>query len=100
MFGDAELILDCRAAKGAPAGHCPSVWLGTPDGLKLELKLKGCQADYQRFMIRVKGRNVSVESYGKEIQHAELPKDTPVRYTLGVSGDAGAEFMNFYARDL
>ena len=55
----------------------------------------------QRFIITVKGRNVTVKLNDQETQHVTLPADAPARGSFGLLDTGGAvEFMNLYARDL
>src|SRR5262249_1112624 len=98
-FGDAEFIVDCRIDKKSSEAACPTVLLGTRDDPLVTLKLDGCQTDYGRFVITVRGKDVSVESNGKQIGRAEFPKSTPSRRSLGLGGN-NADFMNLYVRDL
>ena len=103
-FADAAFVVDCRPAK--PAGNhsfvTPAVQLRGHDGKGFELPLTGARPDqFQRFVITVKGRDVTLALDGKEPQHSELAADAPTRGQFGLSATAGAaEFMNLYARDL
>jgi hypothetical protein len=103
-FGDAEFVLDCRPAKPA-AGKEPAavaILLRGADGKGAEVRLEGATGgSYQRFVVAVKGHDVTVKRDDKETQRVTLPADIPTRGALGLR-DAGArlEFMNLYARDL
>ena len=56
---------------------------------------------YQRFIITVKGREVTVKRNDTETQRMNLPANAPVRGAFGLRDTGGAvEFMNLYARDL
>jgi hypothetical protein len=56
---------------------------------------------YQRFVITVKGRELTVRRNEQEIERLNLPADSPSRGAFGLSDTGGAvEFMNIYARDL
>ena len=56
---------------------------------------------YQRFMITVKGDELTVHLNGKEVQNLKLPATAPTRSALGLRDTGNAlEFMNLYARDL
>ena len=97
-FGDAEFIVDCRPAKTEQGreASAPALQLrGT------ELKLAAESGQYQRFVITVQGRAVTVRRNDKEIQRLLLPADAPARGPLGLRTTGGAvEFMNLYAREL
>jgi hypothetical protein len=103
-FGDAEFVLDCRPAKPAE-GKSPATPLvelrgGASKGA--EVKLEGAApGGYQRFIIAVKGREVTVTRGDREIQRMSLPADLPARGAFGLRDTGGAvEFMNLYAREL
>jgi hypothetical protein len=103
-FGDAEFVVDCRPAKPADGKEAalPAVQLRGGDGKGVEVKLGGAtQGSYQRFIITVSGREVTVKRNDTETQRMNLPANTPVRGAFGLR-DTGAalEFMNLYARDL
>jgi Domain of Unknown Function (DUF1080) len=102
-FGDAEFVLDCRPAKTAQGNEqaSPAVQLRGVDGRGTKVPLKDVTpGQSQRFVITVKGRDVTVE--GKNgIVHVLLPNDTPLRGAFGLSDPGGTvEFMNLYVRDL
>jgi hypothetical protein len=103
-FGDAEFVLDCRPAKTAAGTEVsmPAVQLRGRDGKGSEVKLEGAApGNYQRFIITVKGREVTVRRNDKETQRLTLPADAPARGALGLRDTGGAEeFMNLYVRDL
>ena len=103
-FGDAEFVLDCRPAKssGGTKVAMPVVQLRGRDGKGAEVKLgEAAPGDYQRFIIAVKGREVTVKRNDKETQRLTLPADAPARGALGLRDTGGAEeFMNLYVRDL
>jgi hypothetical protein len=101
-FGNAEFVVDCRPAKAAgdKSLATPAVQLrGSDNG---EVKLEGATAGTaQRFIIGVKGNEVTVKRNDKEIQRFTLPANAPARGAFGLR-DTGtaAEFMNLYVRDL
>jgi hypothetical protein len=103
-FGDAEFVLDCRPAKSAGGTEVavPTVQLRGRDGKGAEVKLEGAApGNYQRFIINVKGREVTVKRNDMETQRLTLPSDAPARGALGLRDTGGAvEFMNLYVRDL
>jgi len=103
-FGDAEFVLDCRPAKPAAGREpaVPSVQLRGVDGKGAEVKLEGAgPGNYQRFIITLIGREVTVKLGDKETQRLTLPPNTSARGALGLRDTGGAvEFMNLYARDL
>jgi hypothetical protein len=104
-FGDAEFVLDYRPAK-TPSGKefaVPTVKLRGADGKGMDAKLDGAEpGKYQRYVITVKGREVTVRRNDNEPQRLTLPADAPVRGALGLSdtGGGAVEFMNLYARGL
>ena len=67
-----------------------------------EVKLEGATpGSHQRFIITVKGREVTVTRNDQEIQRLMLPADAPARGAFGLRDTGGSlEFMNLYARDL
>jgi hypothetical protein len=103
-FGAAEFVVDCRPAKPAEGKEVakPSVHLRGVAGKGAEIKLEGATpGNYQRFIITMQGREVTVTRNDKETQHVTLPANAPARGALGLSDTgAGTEFMNLYARDL
>jgi hypothetical protein len=100
-FGDMEFFVDCRVAKPAPGQELsvPRICFGK--GLGEGLKLEGVKPEtYQRFLISVKGREVTVKTEGQPTQHLTLGADVPARRPLGLGDNGlGAEFMNIYAGD-
>ena len=103
-FGDAEFVLDCRPAKSAAGKEpaTPSVQLRARDGKGVEVKLAGVTpGTYQRFILTIKGREITVKRDDKEVQRLTVPSDVPARGLLGLQDNAGAmDFMNLYVRDL
>ena len=103
-FGDAEFVLDCRSAKSEGADHVGAVvvQLCGPDSKDSEIKLQPSTAEsYERFVITVEGRHVSVKRDDKEIQRLTLPPDAATRGPLGLRDTGSAvEFMNIYVREL
>jgi hypothetical protein len=98
LFGDAEFVLDCRPAKSEPPN-------AAPPAIELrgaEVKLTGAESGrHQRFLITVKGRELTMRQNDKETQRLQLPSDAPARSAFGLRDTGGAvEFMNLYARDL
>ena len=103
-FGDAEFIVDCKPVKPAAGGEdvVPALLLGGKDGVGFEIRLEGATAGkYQRFIVTVKGRDVTVMREGHEARHFNLTAGAPQRGSLGLR-DTGTsvEFTNLYARDL
>ena len=80
----------------------PAVQLRGRDGKGAEVKLEGATpGNYQRFIITVKGREVTVRRNDKETQRLTLPANAAARGALGLRDTGGAEeFMNLYTRDL
>jgi hypothetical protein len=103
-FGDAEFVVDCRPAKRASGSEppTPAVQLRGLSGKDGEVKLEGTTAGaYQRFVIRVTGREVTVRRNDEAARQLRLPPDAPARGPLGLRDSGGSlEFMNLYARDL
>jgi len=98
-FGDAEFVLDCRPAKPAEGKELaiPVVQLR---GAKLKLD-GSVPGGYQRFIIAVKGREVTLKRNNGQTQRSTLPDDVPPHGAFGLSDTGGGvEFMNLYARDL
>ena len=102
VFGDAELVLDCRPGKimlGSDA-FAPEVKLRGEDGPSVKIR-SSTLGVYQRFTITIQGRTVIVKRNGQETQTILLPSDTPTRGALGLrDAGAAAEFMNLYIREL
>jgi hypothetical protein len=98
-FGDAEFVIDCRVAKTEKSREesAPAIELRGN-----ELKLSETEPGQQeRFIITVKGREVTVKLNGKQTQSVTLPVDAPGSSALGLR-DTGVSvtFMNVYARKL
>ena len=99
-FGDAEFVVDCRSTKPAPGQEpsIPCVFFRT-DGAKMkELKLKGAKPEvYQRFIVHVKGGEVTVMTDGQPTQKMTFETGASSRGPLGLGDDGGgSEFMNLY----
>jgi len=103
-FGDAEFVVDCRPARpAAGSGRAtPAVQLRGVNGKGAEVKLESATAgSYQRFVITVKDREVTVKRNGDDALRATLSSDAPARGPFGLRDTGGAlEFMNLYVRDL
>jgi hypothetical protein len=103
-FGDAEIVLDYRPAKPSSGKELgvPTVKLRGVDGKGMDVKLEGAEpVKYQRYVITVKGREVTVRRNDNEPQRLTLPSDATARGALGLCDTGNAvEFMNLYARDL
>jgi hypothetical protein len=106
-FGNAELVIDWRAAKpGAvvsPEGSAAPVvlWRGPEAGAAPLRLVHTSPGNSQRFVISVTGRQATVTRDGQELQRVTLPADAPLRGPLGLQapGSAG-DFMNLYVREL
>jgi hypothetical protein len=98
-YGNAEIVLDCRAAKSADGKPTalPAIVLR---GVDVTLK-DSAEDSFQRYNITVKGRAIVVKRSGKEIQQIPLPVGAKARGSLGLR-DTGAanQWMNLYAREL
>jgi hypothetical protein len=103
-FGHAEFVLDCRPAKPADGklAAVPMIELGGVGENSALVKLEGgMPGSYQRFVIAVKGLQVTVKRNDQETQRLTLPAKVPARGALGLCDVGGAmEFMNLYVRDL
>ena len=103
-FGDAEYVLDCRPEKPSEGKEVavPSVQLRGSTGQGATVNLAGApSANFPRFIITVKGREVIVKRNDKETQHFMLPTDAPARGALGLrDAGGGVRYMNLYAREL
>ena len=101
-FGDFELVVDCRPGKPPIDMGTPTVRVRQGDAGDFEMRLTDSQpGQYRRFLIALKGRDITVTSDGKEVQHLTLPATTPARGKLGlVATDGAIDWMNLYVRDL
>ena len=103
-FGDAEFVLDCRPAKPADgkSAVAPAIELRGVGGKGAELKLEGATpGSYQRYVVTVKGREVTVKRNDRETHRVTLPADVPAHGALGLRDVGGVvEFMNLCVRDL
>lgn len=101
-FGDAEFVLDCRVPKPPAATEATVPSLRVRGAAGAEIKLAGATpGGYQRFIITVRGREITVKPNEKEAQRIALPPDAPARGAFGLGNTVGtAEFMNLYVRDL
>jgi hypothetical protein len=98
-FGDAEFILDCSPGKAKEGKETspPAVLVRGA-----EVKLGGAEpGKYKRFIITVKGLDVTVKRDGQEVQRLALPADAPARGGFGLRDTGMAtDFMNLYVREL
>jgi len=102
QFGDAEFIVDCRPAKTAAgeAPPIPEVRVCGRNGTTVKLTGAG-PGKFSRFVISLKGRELTVKRNDREIQRTQLPDDAPARGFFGLRDTGSAmEFMNLYVRDL
>lgn len=103
-FRDAEFVLDCRPTKPAAGKELatPIVRLRGNESNASEVKLTGATSgNYQRYIVTVKGREVTVKRNDKEMQRLTLPADVPTHGAFGLGDSGGAlEFMNINVRDL
>jgi hypothetical protein len=103
-FGDAEFVLDCRPAKPADGKSAvvPTIELRGVDGKGSAVKLEGATpGSYQRFIITVKGREVTVKRNNQETQRLALPASVSPRGACGLRDVGGSvDFMNLCVRDL
>ncbi|HEY2952318.1 MAG TPA: family 16 glycoside hydrolase, partial [Verrucomicrobiae bacterium] len=98
-FGDSEFILDCRPARTEKAGEASAPAIQFRGA---EVKLTEAEpGKYQRFILTVKGRDVTVKRNDREAQHLTLPPDAPSHGAFGLRDTGVAlEFMNIYMRGL
>ncbi len=99
VFGDAEFILDCSPSKNETDNKTflPVIRLrGT------EVKLTRAEpGKYQRFHIKVKGRDITIKCNDQQPLFLKLPTDVPSRAAFGLQATGVAvDFMNLYAKDL
>jgi hypothetical protein len=99
QFGDSEFVVDCRPARAEKTAEA------SPPAIQVrgaEVKLTEAEpGKYQRFIITVKGREVTVNRNDRETQRLKLPPDAPVRGAFGLRDTGVAvEFMNLYVRRL
>ncbi len=103
-FGDAEFVLDCRPAKPAEGKSAvvPTIFLRGTGGNGVEVKLEGAApGSYQRYVVTLKGREVTVKRNGQETQSRTLPANALAQGAFGLCAAGGAvEFMNLCVRDL
>lgn len=103
-FGDVEFVLDCRPAKPTDGNSAviPMIELRGVGGKGAVVKLAGATpGSYQRFIITVNGREVTVKRNDQESQRLTLPANVAARGGFGLLDVGGAvEFMNLYMRDL
>jgi hypothetical protein len=103
VFGDVEFVLDCRPARPATGQEMsvPTIQLRGVNAKGTEVKLTGATAgNYQRFVIAVRGREVTVKRNDQETARLTLAADIAARGALGLCDTGGAvELMNLYARD-
>ena len=103
-FGDAEFIVDCRPAKPAAGKEsaAPELRVRGREGNLFAVRLNGALPEqYSRFIIAVKGREVTVKCSNRDVQKFSLPAGAPARGAFGLHDTGVAvEFMNLYARDL
>ncbi len=94
-FGNTEFVLDCRATK-AEAAPIVLVRGGA------EVRLDGMRpGGHTRFIITVRGREVTVKRGQTDAQRFTLPAGTPARGPIGLRDTGGGlEFMNVYVREL
>ena len=98
-FGDAEFILDCSPGKAKDDKETspPAVLVRGA-----EVKLAGAEpGKYRRFVITVKGLDLTLKRDDKEVQRLTLPADAPARGAFGLRDTGNAvDFMNLYVRHL
>lgn len=102
-FGNAEFLLDCRPAKSEDGrvAALPSVWWGGVAGHGTEIRLlEATPGEYQRYLIAIRDRELTVRCGDRVMERRTLPQDAPQRGKLGL-GDHGhaLEFTNLYVRD-
>jgi hypothetical protein len=103
-FSDFQLVLDARLAKSSPTNTAAlaTLQVGAKDGKGTEVYLEGLKPGvFQRFLVTLKGKEVTVKSEGKETRTFPLDPDARVHGPFGLVDRGGAvEFMNLYVRDL
>lgn len=99
IYGDAEIVLDCRLPK-PPEGKA-SV---TPSVLfrGVIIALEGAtDTKHQRYSLTAADGTIVVKRGEDEIKRVAIPASAPARNAFGVRDNGtGMELMNLYARDL
>ena len=100
-FGDAEFVIDCRLRKKDAGSKHAAVQIRGLEGSEGEIKLGEAAEGYQRYTVRVQGREVTVQKNGQDVSRLTLSSSAPARGAFGLR-DTGSplEFMNLYAREL
>jgi hypothetical protein len=100
-FGDAEFVIDCRNNKPGSGQDAlvPELILGSRVSVALRLQTEK-RGEYERFLISIRGREVTIKPDHGMIEHVTLAADLPARRRVGLGAGAAAEFMNLYVRDL
>ena len=95
QFGDTEFVVDCRATK---TGAAPMLLVRGG----AEVRLDGVKPDgHTRFVVTVRGREVTVKRGQEEAQRFTLTAEGARRGPLGLRDTGGGlEFMNLYVREL
>lgn len=104
-FANGELVIDVRTPKpeneSSPA-IVPLLQLRSSEAKAAEVRLETSKpGNYQRFVVNVSGRTVTVTRDGEKIGSLTLPPEVPARGAFGLRDAGGAcDFMNLYLRDL
>jgi hypothetical protein len=103
-FGDAEFVVDCRCPESAAGSSSirPVVHVRGLEGLNAAIELEPApDGAYRRFVITVKGREVTLAHDDQPPRRIALPAEAAGRGAFGLRATAGAaEFMNLYVREL
>lgn len=104
-FGNVEFVIDSRPAKPTERKTetaSPVILLRGSDAQGAEIRLEPSKPEaFQRFTVRVAGREVTITRDGEEWKRLTLPPTVPASGPLGLRDPGAAcEFMNLYVRDL
>jgi len=106
-FGNAEFVVDYRAAKPAAAADSkssasPALQLRVSEHDSFVAELPEPEpGQYQRYQITVMGREVTIRKGDKVMSRPRMPEGVPGRGRFGlVPTGPGVEWMNLYVREL
>lgn len=102
-FAEVEWVLDCRVEKPAEGQSpvVPALKVQIARNFEREIKLTGAGGGYQRFTLRVQGRELSLRRGDQVIETNAIPAVAWGRKAIGLSDTGGrVDFMNLYAREL
>ena len=99
-----EFVLDCKppGPKAGGTGAPAAVALRGSAQPDCRVELGGGEpARYERFLVSIRGREVTVRRGDKEVRKLTLAANAPTAGALGLSeSEPGCEWMNLYVRRL